>query len=82
VSPIEGQLYDWSNSLYQFEILGKQSASSALLLEAGQVSPSNPDQAVPGVSRAFINGDTVYYVRDSMVYGTFWATPSQVNGPF
>ena len=37
---------------------------------------------VPSVSRAFIHGDAVYYVRDSKVYGTFWATPSQVNGPF
>ena len=81
-SPIEGQGYEWSSSLYQFEILGKQSASSALLQEAGQVSPSNPAQEVPSLSRAFINGDAVYYVRDSQVYGTFWATPSQVNGPF
>ena len=82
MSPVEGQGYEWSSSLYQFEILGKQSASSALLQEAGQVSPSNPDQAVPSVSRAFIDGDAVYYVRDGKVYGTFWATPSQVNGPF
>ena len=82
VSPVEGQGYEWSSALYQFEILGKHSASSALLHEAGQVSPSNPVQAVASVSRAFIDGDAVYYVRDSQVYGTFWATPSQVNGPF
>ena len=82
LSPVEGQGYEWTSSLYQFEILGKQSASSALLREAGQVSPSNPAQAVPSVSRSFIHGDAVYYVRDSKVYGTFWATPSQVNGPF
>jgi hypothetical protein len=24
----------------------------------------------------------VYYVRDAQVWGTFWSTPSQVNGPF
>jgi hypothetical protein len=82
VSPIEGQGYTWSSSLYQFEILGKQSASSALLREAGQVSPPNPADGVASVSRAFIDGDAVYYVRDSQVYGTFWETPSQVNGPF
>ena len=80
-SPIEGQGFTWSSSLHQFEILGKQSASSALLREAGAVSP---DQAelYASVSRAFIHGDAVYYVRDSRIYGTFWATPSQVNGPF
>ncbi len=82
VSPIEGQGYTWSSSLHQFEILGKQSASSALLQEAGVVSPPNPAESVASISRAFIDGDTVYYVRDSRVYGTFWATPSQVNGPF
>jgi len=68
--------------LRQFEILGKQSPSSALLQEAGVVSPPNPAEAVASINRAYINGDAVYYVRDSRVYGTFWATPSQVNGPF
>jgi len=53
-----------------------------LLREAGQVSPPNPADGVASVSRAFIDGDAVYYVRDSQVYGTFWETPSQVNGPF
>jgi hypothetical protein len=67
-------------SLHQFEILGKQSPSSASLREAGAVSP--PAETLHGLNRAFIHGDAVYYVRDGGVWGTFWSTPSQVNGPF
>jgi hypothetical protein len=28
------------------------------------------------------HGDAVCYVRDGRVWGSFWATPSQVNGPY
>ncbi len=45
-SPIEGQGFTWSSSLHQFEILGKQSASSALLQEAGAVSPQDHGRAI------------------------------------
>lgn len=31
---------------------------------------------------AFIHGDTVYYVREGKVWGSFWGTPSQVHGPY
>lgn len=71
-----------TTALYQFEIVGKQAASSALLIESGTVAPPSPALPAAFANRAFINGDTVYYVRDGRVWGTFWATPTQVNGPF
>jgi hypothetical protein len=75
--------YGFVTSLHQFEVVGKQTASSAVLREAGVVSPPSP--ALPNSwqpNRSFISGDAVYYVRDGLVWGTFWSTPSQVNGPF
>jgi hypothetical protein len=69
------------SGLHQFEILGKQVPSSASLQEAGVVTPPASEMGA-GPDRSFINGDAVYYVRDGQVWGTFWSTPSQVNGPF
>lgn len=75
-------LIDVRSELHQFEIQGKQTPGSASLVDAGAISP--PDSAdyqfVP--DRAFISGDAVYYVREGKVWGSFWATPSQVNGPY
>lgn len=73
----------WSASLGQFEILGKQTPAAAQLLEAGSIVAAEagaPTYFSP--SRAFIDGDTVYYVRDGQVWGSSWDSPSQVNGPF
>ncbi|HEY6123471.1 MAG TPA: beta-propeller domain-containing protein [Steroidobacteraceae bacterium] len=72
------------SSLYQFEILGKQSAASASLQAAGAVTPPVANDAERYVmsSRSFIHGDTVYYVRDGKVWSSSWFTPSQVQGPF
>ena len=36
----------------------------------------------PRMSQIVIHGDTVYYVREGKVWGSFWGTPSQVNGPY
>jgi hypothetical protein len=69
-------------SLHQFEIAGKQSAASAMLLGAGEVSPPPPPTDATGVSRAFIDGSAVYYVENGRVWGSYWATPAQFNGPF
>jgi beta propeller domain-containing protein len=69
-------------SLHQFEVLGKDTPASASLLEAGVVSTPKVDQTNPGFHRAFINGGAVFYVRDGQVWGSFWSSPSQVNGPF
>lgn len=72
------------SSLYQFEILGKQSAGSASLQSAGVVTPpaATDYERYATSSRAFIHGDTVYYVRDGKVWSTSWFAPSQVQGPF
>jgi hypothetical protein len=70
------------SALHQYEILGKQTPSSASLQETGYVSPPDGALYAPGLSRAFIDGDAVYYVRDATVWGSFWSTPTQVNGPF
>ncbi len=76
---------DWgvSTSLHQFEVMGKQAAASALLRGAGAVIPPGTGQPYTWQpNRSFISGDAVYYLRDGRVWGTFWSTPSQVNGPF
>jgi hypothetical protein len=76
---------DWgvTTSLHQCEVIGKQAASGAVLREAGVVTPPNTGQPYNWQpNRSFISGDAVYYVRDGRVWGTFWSTPSQVNGPF
>jgi uncharacterized secreted protein with C-terminal beta-propeller domain len=71
-----------SSELHQFEIHGKQTPASALLVDAGAVSPAAPRDYGFGQERAFIHGDAVYYVRDGKVWGSLWAAPSQVNGPY
>lgn len=75
-----GGSFEMRTSLHQFEILGKQSASSASLQQAGALSPSG--QRYASVNRAFIHSEAVYYIRETQVWGAFWSTPSQVNGPF
>lgn len=74
--------FGWAHSLLQFEIVGKQSASSAYLSAAGEVSPPTRETYGGLSDRSFINGDTVYYLYNGQVWGTFWSTPSQLNGPF
>lgn len=71
-------------SLYQFEILGKQSAGGASLQAAGVVTPpmASDDEIYDSSSRSFIHGDTVYYVRNGKVWSSSWFAPSQLRGPF
>jgi hypothetical protein len=71
-------------SLYQFEILGKQSAASASLQTAGVVAPpiTSEPETYDSSARAFIHGDTVYFVRNGKVWSSPWFAPSQVQGPF
>ena len=69
--------------LYLFEIRDKDMPALASLASAGSIDP--PD--INGVywanrSRAFIHDDTVYYVRDEIVWSAFWGSPTVVNGPF
>jgi Beta propeller domain len=80
VTELPGPTTSYVTGLHQFEILDKRIPSSALLQEAGVVAP--PLSQEPALNRALIDADAVYYVRDAQVWGTFWSTPSQVNGPF
>jgi hypothetical protein len=77
-----GSITGWTNELRQFEILGKQTPASASLQAAGAVSPPAAGEYGYTPERAFLDGDSVYYVREGKVWGSFWATPSQVNGPY
>jgi uncharacterized secreted protein with C-terminal beta-propeller domain len=72
-------------ALFQYEILGKQTAASASLQAAGTVLPPpmpGTSANVAGINRSFIHGDTVFYVRDGQVWSSPWHAPSQLQGPF
>jgi hypothetical protein len=68
-------------SLFQFEIAGKENASGASLSKVGAVTPPAVEDFFY-VSRSFIDGETVWYVRDGTVWSSQWPTPDQVHGPF
>ena len=73
-----------ASSLLQFEIEGKQVPATARLRGAGNVLPpfGDDDQRYASEARSFIHGDSVYYVRRGLVWGSSWFTPAQVNGPY
>lgn len=73
------------SGLYLFEIRDKATPASAALDSAGAVIPLVDGVEIPYYAernRAFIHGDTVFYVRDENAWGAFWDNPSMVNGPF
>jgi len=80
----DGSYQFLGSSLYLFEILDKNLPALAVLNSAGSVAPPDPGQDPQWVerSRAYLHGDTVYYVRDEDIWAAFWGTPSIVNGPF
>jgi uncharacterized secreted protein with C-terminal beta-propeller domain len=73
------------SSLQLFEIRDKTMPAFAALNKVGAIEPPSASANDPDWverSRAFIHGDTVYYIRDEGVWTAFWHTPSLVNGPF
>jgi hypothetical protein len=74
------------SGLYLFEVHGKQAPGAATLDRAGAIIPRGEGGQTPlppaALNRAFIHGDTVYYVRDEAVWSASWLLPSRVNGPF
>ncbi len=72
------------SSLLQFEVTGKQVPTSARLRDTGNVVPpvASEGERYADRSRSFIHGDSVFYVRNGVVWGSHWLTPTQVNGPF
>ncbi|MEO1596478.1 MAG: beta-propeller domain-containing protein [Pseudomonadota bacterium] len=74
------------SGLYLFEIRDKQTPNLASLAAVGSIDIVGPGGGIPTEAyernRAFIDGDTVYYVRDSEVWSAFWSAPSTPAGPF
>ncbi|MCB1888781.1 MAG: beta-propeller domain-containing protein [Rhodocyclaceae bacterium] len=69
------------SALYLFEIVGTGDPATASLQAAGAVAPD--DGGSPGFRhRAFLHGESVFYVRDSVAWGALWATASSPVGPF
>lgn len=76
--------YESSSSLYQFEVAGKQVPSTAVLRSAGIVTPpaTTPADYFGGLSRSYLQGEIVWYVRGGEVWSTNWTDPGSVRGPF
>jgi hypothetical protein len=75
-----------SSGLQLFEIQRKQTPAAASLQRVGAIVPRAPvgqPALLPAVrNRAFIHGDTVYYVANERVWSANWFLPGQVAGPF
>lgn len=72
------------SGLFLFEVHDKATPNLASLRAAGAIVPPD-DGSGPWYSsrsRAFIHGNTVYYVRDEQAWAAFWDTPDAINGPF
>lgn len=72
------------SALHLFEIRDKSMPALALVNRVGTVQPPSAGTEPEWIerSRAFIHGDTVFYVRDEEVWVSFWQNPLFVNGPF
>ncbi len=77
-----GQVITSHSELRQYEVVGKQLPASAQLRDAGAVFPANAPAPAASQNRSFIDGDTVWYVRDGQVWSSRWQNPATVLGPF
>jgi Beta propeller domain len=72
--------------LYLYEIRDKATPALATLNAAGALITNRAGDGQPAYTaernRAFIHGNTVYYVRDDDVWAAFWNAPSLPAGPF
>ena len=73
----------FGSRLNLFEIHDKETPALASLVQRGTMAPP-VSTAEPWAfeHRSFIDGDTVYWVRDREVWSALWQTPELVNGPF
>lgn len=80
----DGSFTFLGSALYLFEIRDKATPAQSALEPVGSVAPPTTGTEPQWVerSRAYLHGDTIYYVRDEEVWASFWHTPSVVNGPF
>ena len=81
-----GGAFDPQHSgLHLFEIRDKNLPALASLSPVGSVIAPANGTTIPYYvdrSRAFIHDDTVFYVRDELVWAASWYAPTIVNGPF
>ncbi|MEM8815755.1 MAG: beta-propeller domain-containing protein [Pseudomonadota bacterium] len=78
-----GIIGPYETGLYLFEIHDKATPDLSRLLQVGSVHPPvDPTFPFSERNRAFFHDDTIYYVRDEEVWGSFWNAPELVNGPF
>lgn len=73
------------SALHLFEIRDKNTPSVASLNSVGSIAPPDSGATIPYFAdrnRAFIHNDTVYYIRDEVVWAASWLSPTIVNGPF
>lgn len=74
------------SGLYLFEIRDKMTPNLASLISVGSMSIVGANGGIPvdGTSRnrAYLNGDSVFYVRDNQVWSAFWTMPDGFRGPF
>lgn len=85
---IPATLYEQTGSfvesgLYLYEIRDKGTPRLATLNAAGALVVERGAQTTFGsFNRAFIHGNTIYYVRGDEVWSAFWSTPFAPNGAF
>jgi len=85
LSALDGSYAFLESGLYLFEIRDKNMPAVASLNSVGSIVPPVDGTTSPIYSdrnRTFIHGDTVYYVREEVVWAAFWQAPTIVNGPF
>ncbi len=72
------------SGLFLFEIRDKDRPALASLNSVGAIVPPGDGTTNRYVSRsrAFIHNDTVYYIRDEVVWSALWNAPTIVYGPF
>jgi uncharacterized secreted protein with C-terminal beta-propeller domain len=80
----DGSYQFLGSALYLFEIRNKMTPELASLNLVGSVDPPEIGTQAEWIerSRAFIHDDTIYYIRNEDVWGSFWYQPTIVNGPF
>jgi len=72
------------SALHLFEIMSKSTPGLTVMNQVGTVQPPSSGAEPEWVerSRAYIHGDTLFYVRDEDVWVSYWNAPAVVSGPF
>ncbi|MEL7312715.1 MAG: beta-propeller domain-containing protein [Pseudomonadota bacterium] len=81
---LSDNLFSSRTSLGLFEIADKETPSLASIRAVGELSidPSLEDDQYFFSSRAFIDQEFIFWVRDETVWSANWNLPEVLNGPF